>query len=101
MSAKKAKAKKEEAPIVEEQPIVTEQPVVQEAPIVESQPECLGEGVSRPEPKVDPIDDLASDPTPTKQGKWIKVTPESLASFEAKGVLVGYDPSTMTAKLKV
>jgi len=99
MPAKKKKAKKEEAPIVEEQPIVTEQPVVQEAPIVESQPECLGEGVSRPEPKVDPIDDLASDPTPTKQGKWIKVTLEQMEDYGKKGLLVGR--VGMEVKLKV
>ena len=94
MPAKKAQAKTQAKAKKEEQPVVTEQP------IVESQPEYLGDGMSRPEPKVDLDDIIAANPTPTKQGKWIKVTLEERAAYEAKGLLVGFDPSTNEAKIK-
>jgi hypothetical protein len=64
------------------------------------QPESLGDGVSRTEEKINPTDAIIEQLPAEKSGNWKKATMEEVASYEAQGVLIGFDPATMEVLIK-
>lgn len=58
------------------------------------EPEVVDEGVTRAEPKENPMDQVAEADSKKVRapGKWKKATIQEVAQLEAEGKLKGYDP---------
>ncbi|MEA2036148.1 MAG: hypothetical protein U9O94_01465 [Nanoarchaeota archaeon] len=92
MPKKSVKPKKAEKPVVKEEKVV-----VPEETFV---PETVDDGVTREEKKETPMDLVENTVKVRKKGKWIKASLKEIADFEARGLLIGYDPAAGEVLLK-